>query len=522
VSDDSRSQLEQLKSRARSEPQRSATLAEQYLLDLRQRHDAAGGAEALEAEVLSVLGYSRFQQGEHALSLQHYKEALSLTSDKEAVANFSLMIGANYANLGDSEQAFEYYSEGLRLERERSNPSGLAFALHHVGSGCRERKDFARAELFLHEALELYLRLDDAAGEAMCRVTLGLVAHEQGNFIEALPYLTRALEVALRACDVRQELLAKLNLAWVYLQVGETENAESYFAQTQELAGRIAGRHYQGWALGGLAQVQLAKGNTAQAVAYFEQALRLAENLGIIKGKFLAHQALYQIYEAAGQFQKALEHYKAFHQAERSLVSERAERDMRMVAAQLEADVAKREAQQLSESNMRLKHHAAWLERVAREDPLTGLYNRRYLEVMFREAFDTCADLSFIVADIDHFKRINDTFSHSLGDAVLIKVATLMRENCRVTDTVARYGGEEFVVLLPDTSLVLAAEIAGRIRAAVEAFAWQELHPDLSVTVSLGVAERQTLSSPEQLLSLADSRLYTAKRQGRNRVVYQT
>jgi diguanylate cyclase (GGDEF)-like protein len=514
VPDDIRSQLEQLRALARSQPLESAGLAEQHLARLKQCDDAL-----LIAKTLSVLGYSRFQQGEHAVSLRHYKEALTLSSEKKDVAHFNLMIGANYANLGESEQAFEYYSEGLRLERELSNPSGLAFALHHVGSGCRERKDFARAELFLHEALELYLRLDDLAGEAMCLVTLGLGSNEQGNFAEALPRLTRALEVALQARDVRQEILAKLNLGWAHLHQGDFDRAETFFAETLEQATRMKGRHYQGWALGGLGQVLLARNDTRAALDYFEQALDLARELELVKGQLLAHQMLYQIYEMAGDFHSALEHYKAFHQAERSLLSERAERDMRMVAAQLEADVAKREAQQLSESNIRLKHHAAWLERVAREDALTGLYNRRYLEAVFREAFDSHTHLSLIVADIDHFKRINDTFSHSLGDAVLVRVATVLRENCRATDTVARFGGEEFVVVLPDTPLSVATEIAGRIRAAVVGSTWQDLHPDLAVTVSLGVAERHTLQSPEQLLSVADSRLYAAKRQGRNLVV---
>jgi diguanylate cyclase (GGDEF)-like protein len=166
-----------------------------------------------------------------------------------------------------------------------------------------------------------------------------------------------------------------------------------------------------------------------------------------------------------------------------------------------------------------LQHQAAWLERLSREDPLTGLYNRRYIDAVFREAFTSCTNLSLIIADIDHFKRINDTFSHSLGDAVLCQIATIMRENCRSSDTVARYGGEEFVLVLPETSLALATDIAERIRCAVAEFAWANLHPALAVTVSLGVAERQSLKTPEELLTIADQRLYKAKHQGRNRVV---
>jgi diguanylate cyclase (GGDEF)-like protein len=352
----------------------------------------------------------------------------------------------------------------------------------------------------------------------MCRVTLGLTAQEQGEFVRALPILTTALDVANEAKDLRQQILGRLNLAWTLLNLGEVEKAEQNFLEVLEQARAIEGRHYQGWALGGLGHVYRVQGKVSEAVHYFEQALVIAETLNMIKGRVMVHEALYQMLERAGEYKKALHHYKAFHQAERTLLSERAQRDMQTLAAKLEADVAKREAKQLSEWNAKLQHQAAWLERLSREDPLTGLYNRRYLDAVFREAF-TCSQLSLIVADIDHFKRINDSFSHALGDTVLSQIAALMRDNCRATDTVARYGGEEFVVLLPDTPIELATDIAERIRFAVTAFIWGKLHPNLTVTISLGVAERGTLKTPEQLLSVADSRLYKAKGQGRNCVV---
>lgn len=513
MSSDIRSQLEQARFLARSHPLEGAYLAERVLLRARQDNDST-----LIREALSVLGHNRFQQGEHAASLEHFKEALSLGDDHDN-ADLRLMIGAAYANLGEVEEAFEYYAEGLRLVREGSHPTELAFALHHVGSGCRERKDFVRAELFVDEALEIYTRLSDVVGEAMCRVTLGLIAQEQGKFQEALPLLTKALDVALAAGDVRQEILARLNLAWVQFNLGNSHEAFLGFADTSARAEGIEGRHYLAWALGGLGQVHRAQGNSAEAVRYFEQALALALELNFLKGQHLAHEALYQTFESAGNLQKALEHYKVHHQVERVILSERAERDMQMVAARLEADVAKREVKQLSEFNQKLQHQTAWLERLSREDPLTGLYNRRYLDAVFSEAFSSCSALSLIVADIDNFKRVNDTFSHSLGDTVLSHIAALLRENCRATDTVARYGGEEFVVLLPDTKLELATDIAERVRLAVTEFNWASLQGGLAVTISLGVAERQALATPEQLLSLADSRLYEAKRQGRNRVV---
>jgi tetratricopeptide (TPR) repeat protein len=336
MSRDVRSQLKQATLLVRSSPLEGARLAEVVLQQARQTRDVE-----MMREALRVLGHNRFQQGEHAVSLQHFKDALDLSAafvpsaGKKELADLNLMIGANYANLGESEQAFDYYSEGLRLEREISNPEGLAFALHHVGSGCRERRDFVRAEMFIREALEIYLRLNNSAGEAMCRVTLGLVAQEQGKFAEALPLLTQALAVAKQARDVRQEILARLNLAWVQLNLGEVVKSEQNFALTLEQANQIEGRHYRGWAVGGLGHVHRVRGDGLGAIRHFEESLALSLELNLLKGQLVAHEALYQTHESAGNFEKALEHYKAFHLAERSILSERAQRDMGMVAARL-------------------------------------------------------------------------------------------------------------------------------------------------------------------------------------------
>ena len=125
---------------------------------------------------------------------------------------------------------------------------------------------------------------------------------------------------------------------------------------------------------------------------------------------------------------------------------------------------------------------------------------------------------SVVVCDIDHFKRVNDDFSHQMGDEVLRRVAQLLRGSVRQSDTAACYGGEEFVLLFPETSAQDAARVTQRIRVSVADYPWHTLHPDLKVTLSAGVSDDPDAASFDKLVSLADRKLYEAKRGGRNRV----
>ena len=120
------------------------------------------------------------------------------------------------------------------------------------------------------------------------------------------------------------------------------------------------------------------------------------------------------------------------------------------------------------------------------------------------------------ICDLDHFKEVNDRFSHAVGDQVLKVVATLFSAHTREVDTVARYGGEEFVLVLLETSLSGALAVCEKVRSAVEGYPWHTLQPGLAVTVS--VAGGRVKTGTNEFLLQADEQLYEAKRRGRNRV----
>jgi diguanylate cyclase (GGDEF)-like protein len=173
-----------------------------------------------------------------------------------------------------------------------------------------------------------------------------------------------------------------------------------------------------------------------------------------------------------------------------------------------------------------LKHFQRFssIKNIAIYDTLTGLHNRRYFEerlgVDAQKSFYSSTPLSLVMVDIDHFKKVNDTFGHTEGDQVLCKISSLLKTSVRKKDTVARYGGEEFILILPETGLGEASMIAERIRKLVESTPFEIANARINLTVSMGISNfpSHRAKSKEELVKMADQALYDAKRGGRNKV----
>jgi diguanylate cyclase (GGDEF)-like protein len=187
------------------------------------------------------------------------------------------------------------------------------------------------------------------------------------------------------------------------------------------------------------------------------------------------------------------------------------------------SDALARSHEELQSSHHTISEQAEQLRIMAERDPLTQLYNRRYFDAVAAALYEQSARydraLSVAIADVDLFKQVNDRFSHATGDAVLKVVSSLLRG--RSSDVAARYGGEEFVIAFPETALAEATDYCEHLRARIETHPWHEIHPDLRVTVSLGICDDRALGSLEGMLKAADARLYRAKAAGRNRVCHE-
>ena len=215
-----------------------------------------------------------------------------------------------------------------------------------------------------------------------------------------------------------------------------------------------------------------------------------------------------------------------FSEAERQIVYElfdliRHAEEGRVRAGELQERVSR-----LERENLELIVRNRLLSEASSRDALTGLYNRWYvmdkIEAEINRSLRHGAPLSLLMLDIDHFKRVNDTFGHTAGDHVLQGVGKLLRDSCRVYDVPGRYGGEEFCVLLPETHLDNTTVVANRIRERLEVSDIQLVDGSVTVTASIGVASLDTASDAvltgSALIDRADRALYSAKERGRNRV----
>jgi diguanylate cyclase (GGDEF)-like protein len=194
-----------------------------------------------------------------------------------------------------------------------------------------------------------------------------------------------------------------------------------------------------------------------------------------------------------------------------------------LVLAFVVADQVARLREELTGRSEELERALARVRDMAMRDDLTGLYNRRQLmEYLYRQkALADRGSLAFALCyvDLDHFKRVNDYFGHKQGDEVLKAFAEIARKVVREEDFVARIGGEEFVLVLTNANLTDAVQVSNRLRRQTQLMMIDPKAPDFAVTASVGVAAYRAREAVEQLMSRADTAMYAAKTQGRNRVV---
>lgn len=178
---------------------------------------------------------------------------------------------------------------------------------------------------------------------------------------------------------------------------------------------------------------------------------------------------------------------------------------------------------QLQLQAIELQRQAQAFQLLAKIDVLTGLPNRRGFDEALTDAFTrarrSALPITLVVIDIDHFKHVNDTWSHCVGDQVIKIVADIIRREIREVDIPARWGGEEFTVLLADTQISDALPICERVRLAVKNYDYSQIDAQFKLTISLGVAQTDIGIDEHKLLANADQALYRAKHYGRNQVV---
>jgi diguanylate cyclase (GGDEF)-like protein len=421
-----------------------------------------------------------------------------------------------FLDLGFSDEAYDLAAEALDVAEAAGDQAVLAFALNAKGivlTVCRE------AEMgtgLVGRAAAIAEQLNNEAAGAYYLLNLGFCHAKLAEEADALLDADRALgerEAAIELTDIaiakaddsgdHWTLRAALgNCAEMLALQGRYDLALGYLDRSARLPdppGQSLRIHF----LYTLGDVQLRAGRFADARTSAVEALRLADLTGQIDHQVNASSKLAEILEALGDAEGALTLHKRFHALYVRQSGETARRRARVEEIRTETD--------------RLRSRAATLADQALSDPLTGIANRRSFDQILNRLAGT--PLALAIVDLDHFKTVNDRFSHIVGDAVLQRVARTLVEQLGPHGHAARLGGEEFVLVFPNAPEAVAASFCEGVRTAIAATSWSDIAPDLSITVSIGLASGDGDSPSGELMQMADNRLYIAKANGRDCVV---
>jgi diguanylate cyclase (GGDEF)-like protein len=443
-----------------------------------------GDIEA-EAEAILQSGLATQMIEDHAAAIAHFEEAeqLAVRACLPSVeARVLHRLGISASIIGRHAQAIDYLERSVRgFEQLGNTHDGLAARNSLLNAYSRRAEGITSNEPERRSAcLALLPMWDELAREAEAASSFRIAALARGNYAITQRYAEdyEGALITLREVLQRYESYKmRANIAITYNEIGT-------------LSVRL-NRH-------------------KDALAAYEQAL-----LHLVDGSKREQRDAYvgisEAHEALGDTRAALYAIKKVREIESALTDEEARSAI--------------ERRELTLSMRRLSDE--W-ERLAKEDALTALPNRRALEQWMHATLSRATSeqpTTLLMIDVDHFKQVNDKFGHATGDIVLRMLADLMRQNCRYADLPARFGGEEFILAMPQTELSVGKVVAQRLNIAVAEYDWQHIQPGLAVTISIGVATTAEMAAAElsnamnALFEAADRKLYEAKNSGRNRVV---
>ncbi len=416
--------------------------------------------------------------------------------DATASLKAGFALGVCFERMGDSWQASRVLGEALRLHGPGAPPAQRVFmqnALCAISIG-------------------LYHRMHGAAPQPEVQDVLA----------QGLQAGTLALEGLPDPPDPMLEVAICGNLGELLMYQGRHDAALALL-QRSEASAQAGGFRAYRWRLStSLAVFELLQGRPENCLTRMQALIQDMGEAAPQQTAIRAHHAAYRACRALGRFEAALQHFETVERLERERAMQQLRAQSELLVTRTEAQHAQWQAAQARQDAQTQRARAAEFAASAERDPLTGLGNRRHfdrrcaelLPVLQRDA----EPVALVLVDLDHFKSVNDAHGHDVGDAALVGLAALLRENTRARDVLARYGGEEFVIVLPGMGLAQAREVCERLRERVA------LHtgfcaavPELRLTLSLGLACSPPYDAAA-LLKAADLALYTAKRDGRNRL----
>lgn len=443
------------------------------------------------------------------------KDLWSQQGNTHGHANASAIYSWLLVEMGLVDEGFAEAETAMRLAEMQPDRGMLAFAMNTKAIALMYCRQDHLAVPLLEKCLELIAGLDAGPEEALyltniaySQVSMAEAAESRGDMAEghrlreiAIGNNDRAIAAAQACGDSWSLRTALCNGAEYHVLVGNSERAEAYLQRWDGVAGAVGLReriHY----LYTRAELLTRTGRLNEALTLSEEAVALAAENANADHKANTIRRLAEVHEALGNFEQALALHKQFHVAYQRQMGDVTRRRAQLVEMQLQT--------------RKLQARAAAFEEQAGQDALTGLPNRRRFDADIAELHGSRFCLGIL--DLDHFKAVNDSYSHLVGDAVLRRAAELLT-GLGWGMRAFRLGGEEFALLFPDLDIGPATAVAEAVREAFSQADWSDLGPGLRVTASIGLAAMARGMDQSELMAVADRRLYRAKAQGRDRLV---
>jgi diguanylate cyclase (GGDEF)-like protein len=488
------------------------------------------GKTADEARALIILSYLDFREQNYELAFTEALQALDLVEypgNHPWMPRLYNVLAILYGEVGELTLEREYLQRQIDLSKAWGDLEWEATGYHDLAIALMTR-DLPGATTLLERALVMFESINLIDGIVYAVTNLADCYRRAELWEEAYTYNLQGLQLAREIKLRPMQVLAAGNQAQVCAYLQRHDEAERYLTEAIEASNEAPSEwQYKVWEMIGNYAMMIEDHQRARDALL--AALHLCEERGVLPGVYRCHEQLSRCYEALGDYQQALKHYRLFFTIKEKVLNKENELKLRAIevihqtqAAQREAEFERKRNSELQRYIRELEHLQEQLREQSLRDVLTNLHNRRSLmmqgEQQMQIALRYESPLSVALFDVDHFKQINDNFSHAIGDQVLQQLALIVRQTMRNIDIVARYGGEEFVIVLPETRLEQAIVACERLRLAIANHPWHTLYQGLHVTVSIGIAELSDDTRLEHLLNRADTKLYEAKRLGRNRV----
>ncbi|NBB93064.1 MAG: diguanylate cyclase [Gammaproteobacteria bacterium] len=496
---------------------------------------ADGADDPVEAAaVRRTAGVIFWEAGVHDRALEHYLAALEASQaagDVEGAARAAGNIGNLHNSLGNWEEARRYHLEALEGFERAGWQEGIAGTLVNLGAlSARMAEQYqragdteqARAEHeanldYNRRALAIFEELDNPRGIAYAADNIARALIPLGRVEEALTFQRRSMGLRREVGDTAGVIQSLLTGADAMLVMDRPDDASAMLAEAESMVAPD-NRNLKRQVLSKQVEGHEASGD-------FESAYRLLRELMSLNDAQAAEDLAARVEQLEQSFQAGqLQQELALQRARAELSEQRARRQRLISTASIVSVLLLLLVLGLLYSRYRLGRRVSrTLDHAARTDSLTGLSNRRDMTEKIDRAIlrrnEDNEPASLIMADIDSFKRINDTLGHQVGDQVLLHVAELIRKQVRGVDVTARWGGEEFLILLPGTRESGARCVSEKMQRLLADSPPRINGRALALTLTFGVTEIEPGASFNELIKRADDAMYAGKARGKNRVV---